>query len=40
MVGVAVCSFEVTEQVRVREQVAVAIFRGPRCVIERVRPRK
>ncbi|WP_426062303.1 PAS domain-containing protein, partial [Hymenobacter sp. B1770] len=32
--GVAVCAFDVSEQVRVREQVAMAIFRGPRYVIE------
>ena len=38
VVGVAVCAFDVTEQVRVREQVAVAIFRGPRCVIEMANP--
>ena len=38
VVGVAVCAFDVTEQVRVREQVAVAIFRGPRYVIEMANP--
>ena len=38
VVGVAVCAFDVTEQVRVREQVAVAIFRGPRYVIELANP--
>ena len=38
VVGVAVCAFDVTEQVRVREQVAVAIFRGARCVIEMANP--
>ena len=38
VVGIAVCAFDVTEQVRVREQVAVAIFRGPRCVIEMANP--
>ena len=38
VVGVAVCAFDVTEQVRVREQVAVAIFRGPSCVIEMANP--
>ena len=38
VVGVAVCAFDVTEQVRVRAQVAVAIFRGPRCVVEMANP--
>ena len=38
VVGVAVCAFDVTEQVRVREQVAVAILRGPRYVIEMANP--
>ena len=38
VVGVAVCAFDVSEQVRVREQVAVAIFRGPRYVIELANP--
>ena len=38
VVGVAVCTFDVTEQVRVREQVAVAIFRGPHYVIELANP--
>ena len=38
VVGVAVCAFDVTEQVRVREQVAVAIFRGPHYVIEMANP--
>ena len=38
VVGVAVCAFNVTEQVRVRAQVAVAIFRGPRCVVEMANP--
>ncbi|MFC7671159.1 PAS domain-containing protein [Hymenobacter humi] len=40
VVGVAVCAFDVSEQVRVREQVAVAIFRGPRYVIEPGQPRR
>jgi len=38
VVGVAVCAFDVTEQVRVREQVAVAIYRGPRYIIEMANP--
>ncbi|GAA4028144.1 hypothetical protein GCM10022409_10240 [Hymenobacter glaciei] len=38
VVGVAVCAFDVTEQVRVREQVAVAVLRGPRYVIELANP--
>ncbi|GAA3925679.1 hypothetical protein GCM10022406_09550 [Hymenobacter algoricola] len=38
VVGVAVSAYDVTEQVRVREQVAVAIFRGPRYVIELANP--
>ena len=38
VVGVGICAFDVTEQVRVREQVAVAIFRGPRYVIELANP--
>ncbi len=38
IVGVDVFAFDVTDQVRVREQVAVAVFRGPRYVIELANP--
>ena len=38
VVGIDVFAFEVTSQVRVRQQVAVAIFRGPRHVIELANP--
>lgn len=38
IVGVDVCAFDVTDQVQVRQQVAVAILRGPRYVIELANP--
>ncbi len=38
IVGVGVFAFDVTEQVRIRQQVAVAVFRGPRYVIELANP--